>query len=117
MAHDLSDYDLFKQKILTRCLNYASTKQLEVLKNSYAYVINSNRRMEYIESLFDLINILEKRNIVSSENRTILFDIYFRLTGSHYIDHDNNRAIHNDIKKEIEPGKYCCYLWFQIKNM
>ncbi|EFA04650.1 Fas (TNFRSF6)-associated via death domain [Tribolium castaneum] len=51
------------------------SEQLKILKERYQTVINSNRRLENIRSLSELIKVLEKRNYLNSSNTQALSDI------------------------------------------
>lgn len=105
LENSSSDYELLKARILNGCLNYADQRELDYLKKCYADIINSKRRLECIKSLYDLVVILEKRAVISSENTKLLYDIYLYLTGFPYLDECPKKLHHvyNDIQ-EIEAG-------------
>lgn len=61
--------------VINACEEHVNSNKILGLKYKYEDNINSNRRFETINSVRDLIKLLEKRDDLSSENVTILHEI------------------------------------------
>lgn len=72
MSTTHNDYLNKKNKLIVLRVN---KNTLEKLKMLYEDDINSNRRLSTIDSVGDLIEVLEKRACVSDKNITILENI------------------------------------------
>ncbi|KAF2903816.1 hypothetical protein ILUMI_02368 [Ignelater luminosus] len=74
MAIDTNTYNHIKSEVTQRC-KMCSGENFIVLKQQFRDDINSARRLDNIRNVQDLIQVLEKRNVVSQHNINVFIKI------------------------------------------
>lgn len=110
----LSEYSILKEQVIRNVANSENySNLLKKLKDFYHADIDSERKFEKINSIGQLLNILEIRDLVSEDNLGPLKDICWRLKDQELIkricEFENCRAPKEYVNYYGKLSKlYCC---------
>lgn len=98
------NYKLTCDVLVKSCNETLNKGNFEIIKASYKNKINSNRRYEKIQDIKDLIHVLEKRDCVSHDNPSVLYEI---ADGANVNCHLPSVHFRNHELHEIPPNLRC----------
>lgn len=100
--------------LINNCDAKVYQEKIQVIKTLYEDNIKSNRRLENIQNLKDLIQVLEKRDSLSRTNVEILYEIADNLNIRHLLNYYNtcqnqkllNETIVNPQKSKLKSSDH-----------